>query len=82
MPRTRRSTYDRVDIYTEPQLIAMYIKEGMTLQDAKIKAKFLHRELNTYAERESYFWKKVRANENTVGLDVETFLEGEEEYAS
>lgn len=82
MPRVRRTTYDRIDVYTEPQLAEMYVKEGLSLQDAKIKAKQFHKELNTYAEHESYLWKKIRQHELPVGLDVEQYLEGESDYAS
>jgi hypothetical protein len=82
MPRIRSTRYDKIAIYTEPQLFRMYIGEGMSPDLARSKAKQLHKELNTYAEREVYFWKKVHSNELPDGLDVEQYLEGEDRYAS
>jgi hypothetical protein len=81
MPRIRATRYDRIAIYTEPELIRMYTQEGMSPESATLKAKELHKEFNTYAEREVSFWKRTRGQEETVGLDVEAYLTGDDRSA-
>jgi len=82
MPRQHRTRYDTFEVPSGPELKAMYIKEGMSEAEAEKKAKELHDFLNLSADREAEFWHRVREHEETVGLNVESYLEGEEGYAS
>lgn len=82
MPRIRATRYDKIAIYTEPELIDMCLKEGMSLEDARIKAKKMHKELNTYAEHEAYFWRKVRQQEVPSGLEPDTLQAKDQRYAA
>jgi hypothetical protein len=59
----------------------MYLKEGISSELAAEKAKKMHKELDTYAKHEVYFWKRIRGQEEPVGLDVEAYLTGDDRVA-
>jgi hypothetical protein len=82
MPRQHRTRYDIFKVPSGPELKAIYLKEGLSDEEATQKAQKLHDEINKAVVTETRFWKKVRDHEDTVGLDVDIFLEGEGKYAS
>jgi hypothetical protein len=82
MPRQHRTRYDTFDVPSEPELLEMYRKEGLTDVEAIKKAKEIHDFFNYAVKKEAQFWRKVRDNEYAVGLDVEQYLEGEDKYAT
>ena len=49
---------DEIEVYTEKELIQMYLDEGKTEEDAKVLAKELSKFMNRDASREHHSYQK------------------------
>lgn len=76
MHRSRSTTYDRIEVPKTSELLEMYLKQGMDLPEATEKANEIHRAMDDMGRSEARFWKKVRTNEQTAGLEPELPKEG------
>ena len=72
MSRQHRTRYDILEVPSELVLYDMYIAEGFEEEEARKKAKEIHNFLNHAVMAEARFWKRVRENEETSGLNPET----------
>jgi hypothetical protein len=72
MRRSRSNLYDKIEIPTSPELLKMYMNEGLGIEEATKRADELHRTMDNMGRAEARFWKYVRENENTAGLCPET----------
>lgn len=69
MPRFTYNKFYRNEVPSELEIYAMYLTEGMAPSEASKKAKIIHREMSTLAQREVRLWKRVRVNELSSGID-------------
>lgn len=69
MPIKHKIGYDVHTLYSKSELTNMYIKDGMDLLQARVKAKEIYRVLNEMRSSERRLWKRVRENEITDGLE-------------
>ena len=61
----KRIGYDRLAIYTKEELEELYIKQGLTPEEASKLAEVLYKELESSTEAERKLWRKVRKREQT-----------------
>ena len=69
MSRKHIGRYDNLVVPSEPELYKMYRDEGLESAMAHKKAKEIHDFLNYSVMVEARFWRRVRDNEETAGLE-------------
>lgn len=72
MPRKHKVGYDILIVNSGPEIRDMYLKEGLSETEATKKAQEIHDFMNKATVYESRFWRRVRDNEFTDGLDPDT----------